>query len=75
MLSSQADVTSDPVQVLVMEQFSINVEDRKGYHSFYLTFKCDENNNSGDKKHVFIGDSSRTVTQWTEVQGVPNKQL
>lgn len=54
--------SSDPVQVLVMEQFSLELEDRQGCHCFAVTFRGDESSN----KHVFIAGSHRTVTQWTE---------
>jgi len=56
------DSTSEPVQVLVMEQFSMELEDRQGCHCFAITFRGEDSNN----KHVFIAGSHRTVTQWTE---------
>ena len=63
--------TSDPVMVLVLENFTLTsttqTVDGSDLNSFFITFRGEESGPSGDKKHVFVADSARTVTQWTEV--------
>jgi len=56
---------SDPVMMIVMEHFIIDKDPSSDLHSFFVTFKGDENNNV-DRRHCFVADSSRTVTQWIE---------
>jgi len=56
---------SDPVMMIVMEHFNIDKDASSDLHSFFVTFKGDENNNV-DRRHCFVADSSRTVTQWME---------
>lgn len=62
--------TSDPVMVLVLENFTLTsttqTVDGSDLNSFFITFRGEESGPSGDKKHVFVADSARTVTQWTE---------
>ena len=64
---------NDPVMVLVLENFTVtsNRQTTEGsdLNTFSITFKGEESGASpGDKKHVFVADSGRTVTQWTEVK-------
>ena len=64
--------TSDPVMVLVLENFTVTpsrqTADGSDLNTFSITFRGEESGSSvGDKKHVFVADSGRTVTQWTEV--------
>ena len=64
---------NDPVMVLVLENFTVtaNRQTAEGsdLNTFSITFKGEESGASpGDKKHVFVADSGRTVTQWTEVK-------
>ena len=63
--------TSDPVMVLVLENFTVasrQAVESPDLNTFSITFKADESGVSpGEKKHVFVADSPRTVTQWIEV--------
>jgi len=62
--------TSDPVMVLVLENFTVvsrQAVESPHLNTFSITFKADESGVSpGEKKHVFVADSPRTVTQWIE---------
>lgn len=62
--------TSDPVMVLVLENFTVvsrQAVESPDLNTFSITFKADESGVSpGEKKHVFVADSPRTVTQWIE---------
>jgi len=65
--------TNDPVMVLVLENFTVTssrqTAEAAELNTFSITFKGEESGSSlGDKKHVFVADSGRTVTQWTEVE-------
>merc|ERR1712059_62122 len=53
----------DPVCVLVMENFVASREEIQEINSFSITFKSEENS---EKKHSFVTDNSRGVTQWIE---------
>ena len=54
----------DPVCVLVMENFTASVGEINELHSFSVVFKSEEHS---EKKHLFVGHSSREVGQWLEV--------
>lgn len=63
--------TNDPVMVLVLENFTVSssrqTNEYPELNTFSITFKGDESGSSpGEKKHVFVADSGRTVTQWIE---------
>lgn len=58
----QAEV-SDPVMVLLMENFTVAKEEIQELHSFSVTFRDEENH---EKKHCFVAESARSVTQWIE---------
>ena len=67
---SVAGDISDPVIVFVMENFDITKDDMSDeLHSFFITFKHEDNGGAGvgDRKHSFVADSDRNVTQWMEV--------
>ena len=63
--------THDPVMVLVLENFTLNsckqTVESSDLNSFSISFRGEESGASGDRRHVFVADSGRTVTQWTEV--------
>ena len=56
---------SDPVTVLVMENFFVSRDDIQEINSFSIVFKSEE---SSEKKHCFVAESARAVTQWIEVK-------
>jgi len=73
----QAEI-SDPVLVLLMENFTVAADNIQELHSFTVTFRAEENN---EKKHSFVTDSARSVTQWIEAlqgasyQGIREKLI
>jgi len=63
--------TNDPVMVLVLENFTVTSSRQSAegcdLNTFSITFRGEESGSSlGEKKHLFVADSGRTVTQWTE---------
>lgn len=63
--------SSDPVMVMVLENFSVSsssqAEESPSLCTFSLNFRGDESSASpGEKRHMFVADSARTVTQWIE---------
>ena len=61
---------TDPVTVLVMENFVVTREDIQEINSFSIVFKSEEN---CEKKHIFVAESTRAVTQWIEVNLIKTK--
>jgi hypothetical protein len=55
---------TDPVTVLVMENLVVTRDDIQEINSFSIVFKSEE---SSEKKHCFVAESTRAVTQWIEV--------
>ena len=55
---------SDPIAVLVMENFTVSKDDMEELNSFSIIFKFEE---SSEKRHCFVADSARAVVQWIEV--------
>jgi len=53
---------SDPVGVLLMENFTVNPDPMQELQSFTVTFRAEEE----EKKHNFVTDSARSVSQWIE---------
>jgi len=53
---------SDPVGVLLMENFTVNPDPMQELQSFTVTFRAEEE----EKKHNFVTDSARSVSQWVE---------
>ena len=66
---NKGEVT-DPVTVLVMENFVVTREDIQEINSFSIVFKSEE---SSEKKHSFVAESTRAVTQWIEVKLLEKK--
>jgi len=64
--------TNDPVMVMVLENFIVISKQQSAespdLHSFSISFKAEESSGAspGEKRHVFVADSARTVTQWIE---------
>jgi len=59
--------TSEPVLVMVLETFTVTSSSQTALNTFSISFRGDESSVSpGEKKHVFVADSARTVTQWIE---------
>jgi len=54
---------SDPVTVLVMENCLVTRDDIQEINSFSIVFKSEE---SSEKRHCFVAESARAVTQWIE---------
>lgn len=55
---------AEPVLVLLMENFTVAADQMAELHSFTVTFRGEENH---EKRHCFVTDSARSVTQWVEV--------
>jgi len=53
---------NDPVCVLLMENFTVNPDPMQELQSFTVTFRSEEE----EKKHNFVTDSARSVSQWVE---------
>ena len=62
---------NDAVIVFLMENFLVGRDEgSEELHSFFLTFKHEDSGcgSAGDKRHCFVADSARSVTQWIEVR-------
>lgn len=55
---------TEPVLVLLMENFTVSADPAQEMHSFTLTFRAEESQD--ERRHCFVSDSARSVGQWVE---------